>query len=149
MLSLCPALPVAVEKIIAEHPWAGLLTPTQFLEIKTAFYKFDSDYDGHIDASELMSVMRSCGLLPTPENVIELLDSVDIDHNGVIEFREFVLIMARRILQDDGKVELLEAFKLLDNDANGYVDIEEARRLFMTAGTQVWSNAQRAGYRNS
>eukprot|EP00965_Chrysotila_dentata_P125109 4134918-Pleurochrysis_carterae.AAC.1 len=31
-----------------------------------------------------MSVMRSCGLLPTPENVIELLDSVDIDHNGVV-----------------------------------------------------------------
>lgn len=121
-------------KMKEEYPWAGQLSDSQLLEIDNAFSKFDRDRSGTIESKELKEVMRSCGLQPTNENVEELLRSVDTDNNGKIEYEEFMHIMAKRILETDGKAELEKAFELFDPDQKGYIDVEETTRLLTEVG---------------
>merc|ERR1712113_674377 len=91
----------------------------------------DHDGSGAIEMGELKSVMSSMGF---DGNTDEILQSVDIDRSGKIEFGEFVLIMAKRILETDGQAELELAFKLLDRDGNGYILADEASKLLTTTG---------------
>jgi len=154
-----PCLPCAVDGVLLEHPWAQLLAPSQLLEIHEVFNGFDRDGNGHIEAKELSSVMRRLGLSHQIEHVQDMLDAIDLDHNGKIDFPEFVLIMAKRILEEDGKVwsssaasvnpssaispqdatpmlqaEIECAFRLLDEDNRGKVKVEEVKTLLMKAG---------------
>ena len=46
---------------------------------------------------------------------------VDIDDNGTVEFPEFVSIMARKFKATDTEDELREAFRVFDEDGNGFV----------------------------
>ena len=51
---------------------------------------------------------------PTDAQLKELIESVDFDNNGKIEFLEFATLMARRMLINDGDYELKQAFKIFD-----------------------------------
>lgn len=60
------------------------------------FRKFDSDCNGHITVEELGQVMAEFGRKPAVEELVALVDEVDKNSNGTIEFEEFVQMMARR-----------------------------------------------------
>lgn len=51
-----------------------------------------------------------------------------------IEFPEFVLIMGKRVLEEDGRVELECAFRLLAQQGSGLVKVEDVKALLTTAG---------------
>ena len=62
-------------------------------QIKEAFLVFDKNGDGSINAKELRSVMRSLGgKIPRGADVElqELINEVDANDNGTIEFAEFL-----------------------------------------------------------
>ncbi|ELT91897.1 hypothetical protein CAPTEDRAFT_183622 [Capitella teleta] len=58
-------------------------------DIKLAFKIFDTDGDGSISVSELRHVMTNLGDKLSEEEADELLNAVDIDGDGVINFEEF------------------------------------------------------------
>ena len=90
----------------------------------------DRDGDGHIDPDELSTVMGRMGMQPTDAQLKELIESVDFDNNGKIEFEEFATLMARRMLISDGDYELKQAFKIFDADESGKLDVAEVRAMF-------------------
>lgn len=51
---------------------------------------FDTNNDGSIDASELKKALNKLGQDFTKEEVKELLDSLDENHNQKLEIDEFV-----------------------------------------------------------
>jgi len=63
-----------------------------------------------------------------------MMDAADVDGNGQIEFPEFVLIMGKRVLEEDGRVELECAFRLLAQQGSGLVKVEDVKALLTTAG---------------
>ena len=67
---------------------------------------------------------------PSDKQLKELIESVDFDNNGKIEFEEFATLMARRMLISDGDYELKQAFKIFDVDDNGRLSVEEIRSMF-------------------
>ena len=67
---------------------------------------------------------------PTDAQLKELIESVDFDNNGKIEFEEFATLMARRMLISDGDYELKQAFKIFDADESGKLDVAEVRAMF-------------------
>ena len=69
-------------------------TQEQIDEFKKAFNMFDIDGDGSITAKELRTIFRSQGLNPTAEEVVEMVESVDKNNNGEIEFDEFLILMS-------------------------------------------------------
>ena len=80
-------------------------------EFREAFALFDKDGDGTITTKELGTVMKSLGQNPSEEELQEMVDEVDIDGNGEIDFEEFLLMMAKKMRESDSDEEIRQAFK--------------------------------------
>ena len=73
---------------------SDIFTQEQIDEYKTAFNMFDIDGDGSITAKELLTILRSQGLNPTPEEAVQMVENIDKNNNGEIEFDEFLILMS-------------------------------------------------------
>lgn len=65
---------------------ASNLTEEQKAELKEAFSLFDRDGDGTITIKELQVVMRSIGQNPTEEEIQQMINEVDSDNDGEVDF---------------------------------------------------------------
>jgi len=104
-------------------------------ELKEAFDEFDKDGSGAISAQELLGVMRAMGQNPTEDEVLNLMLEADLDGNGTIEFPEFLELMKEKYGSDDQESDLREAFKIFDRDRDGFIDMNELKKVSMMLGT--------------
>jgi calmodulin len=81
--------------------------------------------------------MRSHGQNPTEAELQDMINEVDADGNGTIEFPEFLTLMARKIRNEDTDEELIEVFKLFDRDANGFISALELRQALTNLGEKL------------
>ncbi|KAL5561846.1 hypothetical protein UlMin_031593 [Ulmus minor] len=65
---------------------------------------------------ELGTVMRFLGQNPIEAKLQDMINEVDVDGNGTIEFPEFLNLMARKMKDTDSEEELKEAFRVFDKD---------------------------------
>ncbi|PHT38976.1 Calmodulin-3 [Capsicum baccatum] len=114
-----------------------ILNEDQIVEFQEAFNLFDKDGDGCISVEELATVIRSLDQNPTEEELQEMINEVDVDGNGTIEFTEFLNLMAKKIKEIDGEEELKEAFKVFDKDQNGYISATELRHVMINLGEKL------------
>ncbi|KMZ76016.1 putative Calmodulin [Zostera marina] len=114
-----------------------ILTEDQISEFKEAFLLFDKDGDGCITMDELATVIRSLGQNPTKEELLDMMNEVDVDGNGTIEFNEFLHLMARKMKETDADEELREAFKVFDKDQNGYISASELSNVMINLGEKL------------
>ena len=71
------------------------VTEEQKTEYREAFALFDKNGDGTITVFELGTVMKSLGTNPTDSELQDMINEVDADGNGTLEFDEFCQLMAR------------------------------------------------------
>ena len=74
------------------------------------------DDSGSISVNELLALMRAMGKNPTEEELLNLIMEVDGDHNGTIEFSEFLGLMRHNSLAIDEEADLKAAFKMFDSN---------------------------------
>ncbi|KAI0244604.1 Calmodulin-2, partial [Massospora cicadina] len=113
------------------------LTEEQVAEFKEAFSLFDRDGDGSITVKELGTVMRSLGQNPTEAELQALINDIDTDGNGTVDFAEFLTLMARNMKNADSEEEIREAFKVFDKDNNGYISAAELRHVMTNLGEKL------------
>jgi len=117
-------------------------------EFKAAFDIFVTDSeDGTITTKELGKVMRMLGQTPSENDLLEMIEEVDADGSGTIDFEEFCIMMFRQLQADaDGanadvperdEKELAEAFRLFDLNRDGLIDWDELKEALDGTGEQV------------
>ncbi|KAI8067425.1 calmodulin, partial [Thamnidium elegans] len=116
---------------------ADQLTEEQIAEFREAFQLFDKDGDGAITTKELGIVMRSLNLNPTEAELQDMVNEVDSDGNGHIDFSEFLAMLARKMKDTDSQEEIQEAFKVFDKDGNGYISAAELRHVMTSLGEKL------------
>ena len=90
------------------------LSPEQEDQIKMAWELFDDDHSGCIDANELHNVLKKLGLNPTDQELEEIINDIDKDNDGTIDYSEFLRLMSNKLKDAQTEEELLEAFKVFD-----------------------------------
>jgi len=113
------------------------LTEEQISEFREAFNLYDKDGDGTITILELGSIMRSLGHTPTDAELHDLIDEIDTDKNGTIDFNEFVKMMSKKTTHVNSESELIEAFKVFDKDGNGFITSQELRHVMTNLGEKI------------
>ena len=125
-----------------------------FINLYILFHVLIDESAGCITIEELGTVIRSLDQNPTEEELHDMINEVDIDGNGTIEFAEFLNLMANKMKvnlthsyinnfssfhfgfyyfifntvfdqETDAEEELKEAFKVFDKDQNGYISATE------------------------
>jgi len=115
----------------------GILSNDEIEEFREAFSMFDKNGDGTISSAELGTIMRSLGQNPTENELMDMINEVDIDGNGTIDFREFLNMMAKKVNKSDSEEELREAFRVFDKDGNGHISANELRTVMTTLGEKL------------
>merc|ERR1712108_66920 len=67
----------------------------------------------------------------------DMINEVDADGNGTIDFPEFLSLMARKMKDTDTEEELIEAFKVFDRDGNGFISAAELRHIMTNLGEKL------------
>merc|ERR1712025_1408860 len=66
-----------------------------------------------------------------------MINEVDADGNGTIDFPEFLSLMARKMKDTDTEEELIEVFKVFDRDGNGFISAAELRHVMTNLGEKL------------
>ncbi|PIA61538.1 hypothetical protein AQUCO_00300812v1 [Aquilegia coerulea] len=97
----------------------------QISEFKEAFAIFDKDGNGCITTKELGTVMKSLNQQTTEAELQQMINEVDTDGNGTIDFSEFLNLMALQNKDTDLEEEYKKAFRIYDKDQNGFITATE------------------------
>merc|ERR1711879_909218 len=87
--------------------------------------------------NELRDVLLSLGQEPTDQELEILINAVDADGNGTVEFSEFRTLMARMMKDNDTEEELVEAFKVFDRDDNGKITHDELKHVMQNLDSNI------------
>ncbi|KAI9288547.1 hypothetical protein BC943DRAFT_316831 [Umbelopsis sp. AD052] len=103
------------------------LTEEQINEFRETFQMFDKDNDGSITAQELGTVIRSFGMNPTEAELMDMVNEVDANGNGKIDFEEFLVLTQN--LKSDQIDYIRDAFDAFDADKSGTISREELKNV--------------------
>ncbi|XP_064621637.1 calmodulin-A-like isoform X2 [Lineus longissimus] len=113
------------------------LTEEQIAEFKEAFSMFDKDGDETITTEEIGGILRSLGQNPTEAELWDMVNEVDEDGNGEVDFSEFLIMMSNNMKKSDSDAELRAVFNVFDVNNSGYITSEELGNIMSSLGERM------------
>lgn len=99
---------------------------------------FDKNGDHKISESELFQVMKYLGLKTTEKEVKAMIQVVDKNQNGYVDYDEFIQMMTQtNIKPSSAEDEVKKTFEIFDIDGNGYISAEEIKKTMQNIGENL------------
>ena len=104
-----------------------MATKEEMEELHKAFAQLDKNSDGKLSKDELLTGFTEImGAAAAQDEVERIMNTVDTDGNGWIDYSEFVMAtLNKKNLLSDERLEA--AFRIFDKDNNGFIDASEIR----------------------
>ena len=107
------------------HNFAG---KGQLNKLKKIFYKIDLNLDGKLSKEELYTAFKEAGMEMPKEELDKVVESIDFDGNGYIEYEEFIRVtLPKEQLFTDANLKT--AFDMFDLDKNGTISLTEFKEI--------------------
>lgn len=113
-------------------------------ELREAFALFDSDNDGCITSKELRTVMHALRIESSDQEIKDMINNVDDDGSGTVDFSEFLRMMSRsqcirteKSQKRTEEEEMRHAFRIFDMDGNGFIDAKELKVTMCNLGENL------------
>ncbi|XAR68396.1 hypothetical protein NMG60_11003497 [Bertholletia excelsa] len=90
-------------------------------QVRKVFNKFDADGSGTISLTELIDVLKALGSYTSDDEVKRMMEEIDTDHDGLINWEEF-------------SISAEEAFDLYDQDKDGNISSTELHQILNRLG---------------
>jgi len=116
---------------------ADYISEDKINQFKRAFSKFDKGNSGLIKSKMLGNILRSLGMNPTEAELQDMINEVDKDGTGLLNFPNFLYMMAKKENDEEAEDEIREAFKVFDGDGNGFISRTELRHVMLNLGEQI------------
>jgi len=130
-------------KKAALHVIASQLGESQIKGLRDTFMALDHNGDGLLTAAEMKEGLEKAGLKEIPPDLQQILQEVDSDGSGVIDYTEFLAATL------DKKVYMAEdvcwqAFRIFDRNGDGKIDKKEIAAVLNDDGVQAAANKDMA-----
>lgn len=130
--SLCNPVPRSTPVTLAEVLLALQETKEQRAHrIRNLFEFFDTSHKGYLDHSDIEEGFKALAIPTQYKYARDLLDVCDANHDGRVEFEEFLKYM------DAKELELYSIFREIDVKHNGCILPEELRAALRQAGIEL------------
>ena len=96
--------------------------------LKKIFYKIDLNLDGKLSKDELFIAFKEAGMEMKNEQLNKVIESIDFDGNGFIEYEEFIRVaLPKDQLFTEKNLKI--AFDMFDIDKNGTISLNEFKEI--------------------
>jgi len=121
----------------------GSLPAEELAEFQEIFNLVDKDGGGSITKEELGELMDTLGIDATPEEIDLMINEIDQDSNGEIDFEEFVAVMSRKVNASYTSEQVRNAFKVFEGQApTGHIKVHDLLHALTTYGSTKLSMEQ-------
>ena len=120
------------------------LTKQEISEFREIFDLVDKDKGGSISKEELSDLMDTLGINASAEEIDLMINEIDDDNNGEIDFDEFVAVMSRKVNATYTADDVKQSFKLFEkpDGQQGHVDKTALEHGLSTYSTKGLSEAE-------
>jgi len=94
---------------------------------REAFNDFDFNEDGHISTKELHQAFRRAGQNPDEDKVHGIINELDQDGSGKVEWPEFAACLAEMMKGEEEETAYRECFRVFSKDDEGCIPAEEMK----------------------
>jgi len=128
-------------KKAALHVIAGQLDDTQIKALRDIFMALDANGDGLLTAAEMRTGMQKSGLKEVPADLQQILEDVDSDGSGVIDYTEFLAATLDKhsYMQRD---VCWAAFRIFDKNGDGKISMDELKAVINDGEVKGMTNVQ-------
>jgi len=122
-------------KKAALHIIAGQLHEDQIKALRETFMSLDGNGDGFLTSAELKEGLSKAGLKEIPPDLQQILQDVDSDGSGVIDYTEFLAatLDKRAYMQED---VCWAAFRVFDRNGDGRISREELKQVLLSGDVE-------------
>ncbi|CAF1991292.1 unnamed protein product [Rotaria magnacalcarata] len=110
----------------------------QIDQIRDAFAVFDKEMTGSITTEQFSKVLDDLGYNVPESELTTLINQLDMDKSGTIEFEEYLSFMLtfikKNITTEDN---LKDAFNLFDQNNDGYIETKDLREIMTNLGEKI------------
>ncbi|XP_072413098.1 troponin C, skeletal muscle-like [Chiloscyllium punctatum] len=113
-----------------------VLSKQLHLEFLAVLDMFAADGGGDISTDQLFKMMKILGQNPTRKEMDAIIEEVDKDGSGTIDFEELLVMRVRR-MKEEAKIKDKEWQKVrhvFDRNADGFIDCKELKFIFNGSG---------------
>merc|ERR1711988_1963154 len=114
---------------------ASQLGESQIKALRDTFMALDENGDGLLTVKEMKEGLGKCGLKEIPPDLQQIMEEVDSDGSGVIDYTEFLAATLDKTVYMKEAV-CWQAFRIFDRNGDGKISAQELQYVLGDEGVQ-------------